>query len=130
MASGNAPSLVVVGPKVKAAGMGDIDRNEWNCSVLEHRANLGGYAGIDLRTNDEINFLGDESLSIFKSYTGADLVIQHHQIYVGFAGCAQQTIRHNPGEWKQIALGSVPDPEPSCSSHRSEERRVGKECRS
>ena len=100
MASSDTSSLIVVCPEVKAARMGDIDRYEWYSSVQERCANLRGYVCVDLRINYKIHFLCDESFGVFQGYTGAELVIQDHKVYVGYTCGAQQTIRYDTCEWK------------------------------
>src|SRR5581483_23432 len=116
MASGNAPCLIVVSSKVKASRMGNVYRDEWYTGVKEGRTNLRGDVYVDLRINDQINFLLYEALRIFERYTRTELVIAHHKLNVRSACSAEQTVGNDSCECEQVALRGIPNPKSFCTN--------------
>jgi hypothetical protein len=88
MAPSDAAGFVVVGSKIEASGVGDIDSDEWDSGINELGTDLRRYIEVDLRIDHEIDSLRYKPLRILQRDTGAEPVIHNNEVEICGAGRA------------------------------------------
>ena len=102
--AGFEPALEVIHAKVSGVGVGNIDGDEGNVSLLEDVGHARGDVLLDLELEHEVNAFGDKFLGVPDGNIGVVAVVEDEKLDAGCGGRGSDALGHSDGEGQLRAL--------------------------
>ncbi len=112
VAPGQEPRLVVVGPEIGGAGMGNVDGDERDAGFQVLGGDLGSDGLVGLELDHEVDVFAHELLGVLERDLRLIAVVEDDQLDVFGFGGALEALVHLAGEGDVLSLGGVADAVP------------------